>query len=121
MAVTFGVEYIIAEPNQADVMLGLVCHSMTQASTLGVTTQFISLAWQVVPTLSSSTIQQAVGMVGAVIMPHNIYLHSALVQVRHRPHCLDLNARRLIDLYPVARREEGQRRAAEGGQQVLRH
>lgn len=59
MAVTFGVEYIIAEPNQADVMLGLV-----------------------VPTLSSSTIQQAVGMVGAVIMPHNIYLHSALVQSR---------------------------------------
>jgi len=47
---------------------------------------------QVVPTLSSNTIQQAVGMVGAVIMPHNIYLHSALVQVRHRPRCLDLKA-----------------------------
>jgi natural resistance-associated macrophage protein len=59
MAVTFGVEYVIAGPNQADVMLGLI-----------------------VPTLSSSTIQQAVGMVGAVIMPHNIYLHSALVQSR---------------------------------------
>ena len=27
-------------------------------------------------------IQQAVGIVGAVIMPHNIYLHSALVLVR---------------------------------------
>jgi NRAMP (natural resistance-associated macrophage protein)-like metal ion transporter len=25
MAVTFGVEYVIAGPNQADVMLGLVC------------------------------------------------------------------------------------------------
>lgn len=25
---------------------------------------------------------QAVGIVGAVIMPHNIYLHSALVKVR---------------------------------------
>lgn len=34
------------------------------------------------PKLSSDTIQQAVGMVGAVIMPHNIYLHSALVQSR---------------------------------------
>lgn len=34
------------------------------------------------PKLSSGTIQQAVGMVGAVIMPHNIYLHSALVQSR---------------------------------------
>jgi len=36
MAVTFGVEYIIAEPNQADVMLGLVRHSMTRASALRV-------------------------------------------------------------------------------------
>jgi len=27
-------------------------------------------------------IEQLVGIVGAVIMPHNIYLHSALVQVR---------------------------------------
>lgn len=27
---------------------------------------------------------QAVGIVGAVIMPHNIYLHSALVKVRPR-------------------------------------
>lgn len=26
-------------------------------------------------------LQQAVGIVGAVIMPHNIYLHSALVKV----------------------------------------
>ena len=25
---------------------------------------------------------QAVGIVGAVIMPHNFYLHSALVKVR---------------------------------------
>lgn len=25
---------------------------------------------------------QAVGIVGAIIMPHNIYLHSALVKVR---------------------------------------
>lgn len=27
-------------------------------------------------------LEQAVGIVGAVIMPHNIYLHSALVKVR---------------------------------------
>ena len=26
-------------------------------------------------------LEQAVGIVGAVIMPHNIYLHSALVKV----------------------------------------
>lgn len=27
---------------------------------------------------------QAVGIVGAVIMPHNLYLHSALVKVRNK-------------------------------------
>lgn len=35
-----------------------------------------------VPKLSSRTIQQAVGVVGCIIMPHNVYLHSALVQSR---------------------------------------
>ena len=34
------------------------------------------------PKLSSRTIKQAVGVVGCVIMPHNVYLHSALVQSR---------------------------------------
>lgn len=29
----------------------------------------------------SAQMEQAVGIVGAVIMPHNIYLHSALVKV----------------------------------------
>ncbi|XP_043708465.1 metal transporter Nramp3-like [Telopea speciosissima] len=36
----------------------------------------------VVPKLSSKTIRQAVSVVGCVIMPHNVYLHSALVQSR---------------------------------------
>ncbi|KAL0926020.1 hypothetical protein M5K25_004401 [Dendrobium thyrsiflorum] len=35
-----------------------------------------------VPKLSSNTIKQAVGVVGCVIMPHNVFLHSALVQSR---------------------------------------
>lgn len=30
---------------------------------------------------STPQIEQAVGIVGAVIMPHNMYLHSALVKV----------------------------------------
>lgn len=36
-----------------------------------------------VPKLSSKTIQQAVGIVGCVITPHNVFLHSALVQSRN--------------------------------------
>nr|AKQ44371.1 natural resistance-associated macrophage protein 3n [Sedum alfredii] len=35
-----------------------------------------------VPRLSSKTIKQAVGVVGCIIMPHNVFLHSALVQSR---------------------------------------
>lgn len=35
-----------------------------------------------IPKLSSKTIRQAVGVVGCVIMPHNVFLHSALVQSR---------------------------------------
>ncbi|XP_052204676.1 metal transporter Nramp3-like [Diospyros lotus] len=35
-----------------------------------------------VPKLSSKTIQKAVAVVGCIIMPHNVFLHSALVQSR---------------------------------------
>ncbi|XP_065847242.1 metal transporter Nramp2 isoform X2 [Euphorbia lathyris] len=35
-----------------------------------------------IPRLSSKSIRQAVGVVGCVIMPHNVFLHSALVQSR---------------------------------------
>lgn len=40
------------------------------------------IAGVLVPKLSSKTIQQAVGVVGCIIMPHNVFLHSALVQSR---------------------------------------
>ena len=38
----------------------------------------------VVPEISSSSIFIAVGMLGATVMPHVVYLHSALVQARAR-------------------------------------
>ena len=42
----------------------------------------------IVPLCEEDAVEQAVGMVGAVIMPHNLFLHSALVQTRnlHRNH-----------------------------------
>lgn len=58
MAVTFGIEYVIAAPDQVQVIKGVA-----------------------VPLLDQANLEQAVGLIGAVIMPHNIYLHSALVQV----------------------------------------
>ncbi|KAG9307500.1 hypothetical protein G9A89_017330 [Geosiphon pyriformis] len=36
----------------------------------------------IVPTIPSSAVVQAVALIGAVIMPHNLYLHSALVMTR---------------------------------------
>jgi natural resistance-associated macrophage protein len=36
----------------------------------------------VVPTLSKDSLGAALGLIGAVIMPHNLYLHSALVLSR---------------------------------------
>jgi manganese transport protein len=38
-----------------------------------------------VPYLDTRSIYVAIGMLGATVMPHNIYLHSALVQSRRKP------------------------------------
>lgn len=62
MAVTFGYEYVVASPNQGEVVKGLFFPWCTNCG--------------------SDALLQAVGIVGAVIMPHNLYLHSALVKSR---------------------------------------
>ncbi|XP_043931084.1 natural resistance-associated macrophage protein 1-like [Protopterus annectens] len=62
MAVTFGYEYVVVRPNQAELVKGLFfpyCAGCGRDELL-----------------------QAVGIIGAIIMPHNIYLHSALVKTR---------------------------------------
>uniref|UniRef100_A0A8C6S971 Solute carrier family 11 member 2 n=1 Tax=Neogobius melanostomus TaxID=47308 RepID=A0A8C6S971_9GOBI len=62
MAFTFGYEYVTVRPDQGALLKGMFvpyCHGCGSAQLL-----------------------QAVGIVGAVIMPHNIYLHSALVKSR---------------------------------------
>ncbi|XP_058529884.1 natural resistance-associated macrophage protein 2 isoform X3 [Ochotona princeps] len=62
MALTFGYEYITVRPNQSQVLRGMFIPSCSGCRT--------------------PQIEQAVGIVGAVIMPHNMYLHSALVKSR---------------------------------------
>lgn len=62
MGITFGYEYVTAKPNQGEVLKGLFFPWCTNCNT--------------------SALLQAVGIVGAVIMPHNLYLHSALVKSR---------------------------------------
>jgi len=62
MAATFGYEYVVSAPDQGQVVEGLLipeCKGCGQPELL-----------------------QAVGVIGAIIMPHNLYLHSALVKSR---------------------------------------
>ncbi|XP_061193813.1 natural resistance-associated macrophage protein 2-like isoform X1 [Saccostrea echinata] len=62
MAVTFGYEYVIVKPDQPSLLKGM----------------FIPYCEDCGP----EQVLQAVGIIGAIIMPHNIYLHSALVKSR---------------------------------------
>ncbi|CAO2624970.1 Natural resistance-associated macrophage protein 1 [Lemmus lemmus] len=62
MALTFGYEYVVARPSQGALLQGLFLPSC--------------------PGCGQPELLQAVGIVGAIIMPHNIYLHSALVKSR---------------------------------------
>lgn len=54
-------QYIVSAPSQVDVVEGMAIPWCTDCG--------------------SRELLQAVGIVGAVIMPHNLYLHSALVKV----------------------------------------
>ncbi|XP_070000293.1 natural resistance-associated macrophage protein 2 isoform X2 [Penaeus vannamei] len=62
MALTFGYEYGVTKPDQLEVIKGLFIPGCSGCD--------------------SRALLQAVGIVGAVIMPHNLYLHSALVKSR---------------------------------------
>ncbi|XP_029460918.1 natural resistance-associated macrophage protein 1 isoform X2 [Rhinatrema bivittatum] len=62
MALTFGYEYVVVKPDQREVLKGMVfpyCEGC-----------------------GSPELLQAVGIIGAIIMPHNIFLHSSLVKTR---------------------------------------
>lgn len=63
MAVTFGYEFAIVNPEYSSIAKGSL------------------IPW--CSGCDSKVLLQAVGIVGAVIMPHNLYLHSALVKSRN--------------------------------------
>lgn len=62
MSVSFGYEYIVAAPDQPSVLKGMF--------------------FPYCENCGSDELLQGIGIVGAIIMPHNIYLHSALVKSR---------------------------------------
>ncbi len=61
LCVCFSPQYISAAPNQLDVLKGVAIPYCNGCD--------------------STAVLQGLGLVGAVIMPHNIYLHSGLVLV----------------------------------------
>lgn len=58
IGVCFAIELFLAQPAIAEIATGLV------------------------PRLTSESLYVAIGILGATVMPHNLYLHSALVQTR---------------------------------------
>ncbi len=58
IGVCFGIELFFAQPAIGEIATGLI------------------------PQLSSESLYVAIGILGATVMPHNLYLHSALVQTR---------------------------------------
>jgi manganese transport protein len=62
MAGCFCIEIIWAKPSVSEIFTGLV------------------------PRLNRDSLYVAIGILGATVMPHNLYLHSALVQTRHIAH-----------------------------------
>ncbi len=63
MAVCFFINFCFVKPDIGDVLFGTF-----------------------VPTLPEGSIPQAIGLIGCIIMPHNLYLHSALVLSRKINH-----------------------------------
>jgi manganese transport protein len=63
------------------VMAGCFCIEIIWAKP-SVTEMFTGL----VPRLNRDSLYVAIGILGATVMPHNLYLHSALVQTRHIAH-----------------------------------
>ena len=59
VAISFLIEIIFAKPNLGEVASGFIPHA-----------------------LSSEALYIGIGIIGATVMPHNLYLHSALVQTR---------------------------------------
>jgi len=58
IGICFAIEMVLAQPIWSEVVTGFI------------------------PTLSNESLYVAIGILGATVMPHNLYLHSALVQTR---------------------------------------
>ncbi|WVZ59818.1 hypothetical protein U9M48_009913 [Paspalum notatum var. saurae] len=78
MACSFAWMFIETEPSGKELFIGIL-----------------------VPKLSSRSLKQAVGLVGSVITPHNVFLHSALVQSRKIDPGKEYEVREAVRYYSI--------------------
>ena len=90
IGVCFAIEMLLARPDVAAILAGLIPRSPDGSFHLFESTR---AGWRVLG-LDHEALYIAMGILGATVMPHNLYLHSALVQSRD-----------------VERSEEGKRQA----------
>ena len=75
MASCFFINFIVAKPDPVEILVGTI-----------------------LPRIPSGALGAAVGLVGSVIMPHNLYLHSSLVLTRKINH-KNINALKESNFY----------------------
>ncbi|XP_058695808.1 natural resistance-associated macrophage protein 1 isoform X3 [Poecile atricapillus] len=78
MALTFGYEYVVVRPGQVEVLKGIFLPSC--------------------PGCGRKELLQAMGIIGAIIMPHNIFLHSSLV--KHNK-CINSSISHYASIFPT--------------------
>ena len=75
IGISFLINIILAHPTLQEVIKGFI-PSLPDAKDL------YASVHQTGPIPSSTALYLAIGMIGATVMPHNLYLHSALIQTR---------------------------------------
>lgn len=75
IGISFLINIIIANPSISDILKGFI-PSLPDAATLYASEHIQGL----IP--KESALYLAIGIIGATVMPHNLYLHSALIQTR---------------------------------------
>jgi manganese transport protein len=79
MGACFGIEILLARPDMAAALAGLL--PRTADGHLTLIARSSDGGWSVLG-LHGASLYIAMGMLGATVMPHNLYLHSSLVQSR---------------------------------------
>ncbi len=94
----FGVGYL---ESFFQVLVGLLALCMTALFFVAKVPYLSVLDGLAVPRLDAASLSTATGLLGAVIMPHNLFLHSALVHERGLPPSYRSTAKRSLVYYKV--------------------